>query len=80
MDDVSQQFMEAMSTLEEVADAVTPDKAIEALDETSLQIFWRDWPHISSWAGSLWRRLSEDLSGPAAPSVDGDFEDTGGGD
>jgi hypothetical protein len=80
MEDVSQHFMGGLSALDEVADALTPDKAVETLDETSLQLFWRDWPHISSWAGALWRRLSEDLSGPAAPSEDGDFEDTGGGD
>jgi hypothetical protein len=80
MGDASQQFMEAMSTLEEVADALTPEKAAETLDETALQIFWRDWPHISGWAGSLWRRLSQDLEGPATPSEGGDFEDTGGGD
>ena len=46
-------------------------------------LFWTgniptDWPRIQSWAGSLWRRLDEELAELAAPSIaDGD---TGGGD
>lgn len=78
MADASLQLLEAMEAFCEVTDAVTPEAAAEELDETSLQIFWRDWPHISAWAGSLWRQLNQDLAEPASPSEDG--SDTGGGD
>ena len=78
MADAAQQLLEAMEALDEVADSLTAHEAIEELDESTLQLFWRDWPRIQSWAGSLWRRLDEELAELAAPStVDGD---TGGGD
>lgn len=78
MADTSLQLLEAMEALQEVADAVTPEVAAEDLDETSLQIFWRDWPHISAWAGSLWRQLNSELAEAASPAEGG--VDTGGGD
>jgi hypothetical protein len=36
----------------------------------TLQLFWMRWPELSAWAGSLWRLLSEELAGPAAPHDD----------
>jgi hypothetical protein len=77
MADTSQQLLEAMEALNDVADALTPEAALEELDETSLQMFWRDWPHIASWAGSLWRRLNQELAEPATPVEEGGG-DTGG--
>ncbi len=79
MADVAQQLLEAMEALDEVADSITADEAMEELDEATLQVFWRDWPRIQSWAGSLWRRLNEDLAEMASPAAGGDV-DTGGGD
>jgi hypothetical protein len=35
------------------------------------------WPHISAWSGSLWRMLSEELSGPGAPQGDPDLDEVG---
>ena len=78
MADVAQQLLEAMEALDEVADALTADEAAEELDESTLQLFWRDWPRISSWAGSLWRRLNDELAEFATPA--GGDVDTGGGD
>jgi hypothetical protein len=78
MADAAQQLLEAMEALDEVADSLTVDEAMDELDEPTLQLFWRDWPRIQSWAGSVWRRLDEELAELAAPSIaDGD---TGGGD
>jgi hypothetical protein len=78
MADAAQQLLEAMEALDDVADNLTAHEAMEELDEATLQVFWRDWPRIQSWAGSLWRQLDEELAELAAPStVDGD---TGGGD
>ena len=78
MADMAQQLLEAMEALDEVADAVTPDEAVDELDEATLQLFWRDWPRISSWAGSLWRRLNDEMAELASPA--GGDVDTGGGD
>ncbi|MGH8973396.1 MAG: hypothetical protein ACRD0C_09345 [Acidimicrobiia bacterium] len=78
MADTSLQLMEAMEAFHEVADSLSPEAALAALDESSLQVFWRDWPHIASWAGALWRALNEELAEPASPADDG--VDTGGGD
>jgi hypothetical protein len=79
VDDLSDRFLDAISRLEEVADAVTPhDAAHRQLDETSLQVFWRTWPGISSWAGSLWRLLNEELMDPAVPSHHPDSHEVGG--
>jgi hypothetical protein len=76
--DMSDRFLDAISRLEEVADAVTPHDAARQLDEPSLQAFWRAWPGISSWAGSLWRLLNEDLRDPAVSAADHDADELGG--
>jgi hypothetical protein len=76
--DSSDRLLEAMTDLEAVADEVTPEEAAKAFDHTSLQVFWRDWPRVSSWAGTLWRRLNEDLEGPGTPVRDFDEDEVGG--
>jgi hypothetical protein len=76
--DTAQQLLEAMEAFDAVTYALTPKAALEQLDETTLQMFWRDWPHISSWAGSLWRELNQELAEPASPAGETD-RDTGGG-
>jgi hypothetical protein len=78
MADTSLQLLDAMEAFNDVADALTVDDALEELDETTLQVFWRDWPHIASWAGTLWRRLNQELAEAASPVGEGG--DTGGGD
>jgi N-acetylglucosamine kinase-like BadF-type ATPase len=78
MADVAQQLLEAMESLDDVAYSITADEAVEELDEATLQLFWRDWPRIQSWAGSLWRRLNDELAEMAGPA--GGDVDTGGGD
>ena len=78
MEDISDRFLDAISRFEAVADAVPPHDAHHQLDETSLQVFWRTWPGISSWAGSLWRLLNEELMDPAVSSHDSDSDEVGG--
>ena len=78
MADVAQQLLEAMEAFDEVADSITAHEAVEQLDEAILQLFWRDWPRIQSWAGSLWRQLDGELAEMASPA--GGDVDTGGGD
>ncbi|MCA1832805.1 MAG: hypothetical protein ABR548_15095 [Actinomycetota bacterium] len=77
MADASERFLNAISALEAVADEVTPDDAHSTFDDATLQEFWRDWPHVSSWAGSLWRLLSQDLEMPAKPVGDHELDETG---
>ena len=79
MADTALQLLEAMESLNDVADNLTVDGALEELDETTLQMFWRDWPHIASWAGGLWRRLNQELAEAATAAEAGEV-DTGGGD
>lgn len=78
MEDISERFLDAISRFEEVADAVSPHDAHRQLDETSMQVFWRRWPGISSWAGSLWRLLNEELMDPANSPTDPDSDEVGG--
>ena len=80
MDDISDRFLDAISRLEDLADAVTPHDAHRQLDETSMQVFWRTWPGISSWAGALWRLLNEELMDPASSSHHPDSGEVGGSD
>ena len=78
VDDISDRLLDAISRLEAVADAVGPQDAYRQLDETSMQVFWRRWPGISSWAGSLWRLLNEELMDPAASAHHPDADEVGG--
>jgi hypothetical protein len=76
--DLGQQLVDALTQLETVADAMTPDDAVAQLDDASLQVFWRDWPQLSSWAGALWRQLNETLARPATPQQDPELDEVGG--
>jgi len=78
MDNVSDRLIEALSKLEAVADAVTPDEAPAQLDESAVQLFWREWPRLGSWAGAVWRRLNEDFADPATAPGDSELDEIGG--
>ena len=85
-------FLDLMHQLEDFTDAISPERAqIEFVipprpiqrrqiefDETTLQLFWMRWPRVSAWSGSLWRLLSEELSGPSAPHADPELDEVGG--
>jgi hypothetical protein len=75
--DTTDRFSDAIADLHAVADEITPDDAAGTLDDATLQNFWRDWPHISSWAGALWRKLNEDIEHAAAPATDEDLHEVG---
>ena len=78
MSDTSDRFVEAISQLEEVADEVTAHDAHRGFDEATLQLFWKNWPHISSWAGALWRLLNDELADAATPPKDPELDEVGG--
>lgn len=77
MDDAGERLVDALQGLQEVATDLTPDEAVDALDDATLQIFWRDWPDLSSWAGALWRRVDADLAEPSGRPQD-DLDEIGG--
>jgi hypothetical protein len=75
--DVGDRLVSALSHLDAVVDEVSPDEALQAIDDATLEVFWRDWPQINAWAGSLWQRLDEDLAGPATPPQDPELDEVG---
>ena len=70
-------FLELIHQFEDFTDAVSPEQAHSEFDETTLQIFWMRWPQLSAWTGSLWRMLSEEMSGPSAPHTDPELDEVG---
>lgn len=79
MEDITQRFLDALATLDGVADeAPTAADARATFDDATLQVFWRDWPHVSSWAGALWRALNEDIEQAATPPSEPDLDEVGG--
>jgi len=70
-------FLELIHKFEDFTDAVSPEQAHAEFDETTLQLFWMRWPQLSAWTGSLWRMLSEELSGPSTPHTDPELDEVG---
>src|SRR5580693_10098627 len=77
VDDIADRFLELVHDLEEVACSMSAQRALAEFDETTLQVFWKKWPHVSSWAGSLWSMLSAELSAPSSPQHDAEHHETG---
>lgn len=75
--DDSERLLRAIEEWEQVAESMTPDEAAGEIDAATLQVFWQRWPHVSSWAGALWRRLNTDLADAAVPA-DESHHDIGG--
>ena len=73
----AEKLLEALARLEEVADAVSAEEAHREFDETTLQVFWKQWPDVATWAGSLWRLLSDELAQPSTPHIDPELDETG---
>lgn len=78
MDDVSERFLGALSALEDVADEVSSDQAAATLDDAALQVFWREWPRVGSWAGAVWRQLDRDMAAPSSSAGDLGLDEVGG--
>jgi hypothetical protein len=76
--DASERLLRSLEELDGVAGSMTADQAAKTLDEATLQVFWQRWPHVSAWAGALWRRLNADLADAATPHDGSEFHDLGG--
>jgi hypothetical protein len=79
MSERSERFVRLIADLEDLTDEISPHEAVREMDDSTLQVFWRRWPHISSWAGSLWRELNSDLDDTSTPEDDGVAEIGEGG-
>lgn len=77
MDDAGDRLLDLLHDLEEVTRSLSPQQAHAQFDATTLQVFWKRWPDVSAWAGSLWRLLSEEMSGPASPHLDPELDEIG---
>jgi hypothetical protein len=77
VEDVADRFLELIHDLEDIANSMPARRALEEFDETTLQVFWKKWPHVSGWAGSLWTMLSAELSGPSTQHLDPDLDEIG---
>lgn len=78
--ELSDRLLIALADLGSVADELTVEAAMGVIDGGALEVFWRDWPQVSDWAGALWGQLNDDLAGPATPAVEGELDETGNGD
>jgi hypothetical protein len=78
VDDASERLLSALEEWERVADAASPDEALTVFDQATLQIFWQRWPHVSTWAGAVWRRLNADLADAARPLDESEHHEVGG--
>lgn len=77
---LSDRFLIALTDLGLVADELRVEDAMGVIDGGTLEVFWREWPQVSDWAGALWRQLNDDLAGPATPAVEAELDETGDGD
>ena len=78
MSDIADRFLDLIHELEDVTTSVTVERALAEFDETTLQVFWKKWPHLSGWNGRLWALLSAELAGPSARAADPELDETGG--
>lgn len=65
MEDVADRFLELIHDFEDIAGSLPAQRALAEFDQTTLQVFWKKWPHVSRWAGELWTLLSAELSEPS---------------
>ena len=77
MDETADRFLDLIHSLVEITDGITPERAHADFDQTTLQVFWKKWPDVSQWAGSLWKMLSDELSGPGSPHLDPELDEVG---
>jgi hypothetical protein len=78
MNDIGDRFLDLIHELEDVTTSVTVERALADFDETTLQVFWKKWPHLSGWNGRLWALLSAELAGPSSRAGDPELDETGG--
>jgi hypothetical protein len=76
MEDMPDRFLSLIHELEDITGSISASRALADFDETTLQVFWKKWPHLSAWAGSLWSMLSAEIS-DAATQHDPELDEIG---
>lgn len=77
MTEASDRFADALAQLAAVTLELTADEAATVFDEVTLQMFWKQWPSLSGWAGALWRTLNDELEHPASEFTDDETNEVG---
>lgn len=80
MEGGAERFLDLVYRLEDLTEEITPEQAHAEFDQVTLQLFWKRWPHLSAWAGSLFWLLSQELANPAEPQGDPELDEVGGSD
>jgi hypothetical protein len=70
----------ALAELISLTQDLPADDAPDRLDDTTLEVFWREWPQVRRWGEILSQRLAADLARPAEPVRDHALDETGVGD
>jgi hypothetical protein len=72
-------FGTAVFVLDHTAGKLSVEEAERSFREVTKENFWRMWPGIMDWAGSLWTLIDEERGDMARPAEDGELDDVGGG-
>ncbi len=77
MEEIADRFLDLIHELDDVTRGVSAQQACAEFDETTLQVFWKRWPHVSAWAGTLWSLLSAELAEPSSQHNDAELDEIG---
>jgi hypothetical protein len=76
---IGDRLVAVLAELDAITQQVSVADATTLLDDATLQVFWRDWPPVRSWAETIWQRLQADLAVPATPVRDPELDEVGEG-
>ena len=74
---IGDRLVAVLAELDAITQQVSVDDPTALLDDATLQVFWRDWPPLRSWAETIWQRLQADLAVPATPVRDPELDEVG---
>ncbi len=74
---IGDRLVAVLGELDAITQQVSVDDPTAVLDDATLQVFWRDWPPVRSWAETIWQRLQADLAVPATPVGDPELDEVG---
>jgi len=74
---IGDRLVAVLGELDAITQQVSVDDPTAVLDDATLQVFWRDWPPVRSWAETIWQRLQADLAVPASPVGDPELDEVG---
>ena len=72
-------FTTAVFVLDHTSGKLRPEDAEREFGEVAKENFWRMWPGVRDWAEQLWRTIDDERGHMAAPAVDDELDEIGGG-